>query len=376
MTLGNGRGGFCGDVLSNVLEKAGYNVFREFYVNDRGKQVEDLKKGLYKGEKRTALQIQKENQKIITKKLKIKFDVWFSENSLYKSKEVDKILNWLKKKKLAYEKEGALWFKSSKFGDDKDRVLVKADGEKTYFSSDIAYLKNKFKRGFDKLVFFWGADHYGYIGRMKAVVKALGYKKEQVDFIIMQMVRLFEKGKQVRMSKRTGTYITLEELIDEVGLDVARFFFLTRNSGSHLNFDLSLAKEKSQKNPVYYVQYAYARICNILKKSQITNSKLQTNSKFKIQNSKLLNHSSELDLIKQLIRFPEIIEDTAKDYQVQRIPQYAIDLAESFHKFYKNCRVLTEDKELSQARLSLILATQSILKNTLDLMGLSSPEKM
>jgi len=382
LTLGNGRGGFYGDVLANVLEKAGYNVTREYYINDRGKQVEDLKKGLYKGEKRTVSQIQKENQKIITKKLKIKFDNWFSEESLYRNKEVDKILDWLKRKKLAYEKEGALWFKSTKFGDDKDRVLVKADDEKTYFASDLAYLKNKFGRGFDKLIFFWGADHYGYVGRMKAAVEALGYKKEQADFIIMQLVRLFEKGKQVRMSKRTGTYVTLEELIDKVGLDVARFFFLTRSAGSHLNFDLDLAKEKSEKNPVYYVQYANARIHSILAKSKVKSPCLdgrREKSKIQIKNKKifgLLNHPSELTLIKQLIRFPEVIEDTAKDYQVQRIPQYAIDLATEFHKFYRDCRVITKNKELSQARISLISATQAVLKNTLNLMGISTPEKM
>lgn len=367
LTLGNGRGGFCGDVLSNVLEKAGYNVIREYYLNDRGKQVEDLKKGLYKGEKRTALQIQKENQEFITKKLKIKFDNWFSEKSLYKNKEVDKVLGYLRKKKLTYKEEGALWFKSTKFGDDKDRVLIKKGGDYTYLASDITYLKNKFNRKFNKLIYFWGADHHGYIGRMKAAAKALGYKKEQVDFIIMQMVRLLEKGKQVRMSKRAGTYVALEELIDEVGLDVARFFFLIRGYGTHLNFDLSLAKEKSEKNPVYYVQYAYARICSILRKAKIRPD---------IKSLNELKEESELDLIKQLIRFEEIIDDTSKDYQVQRIPQYAIDLAESFHKFYKNCRVLTDDKKLSQARLSLILATQAVLKNTLNIMGISAPEKM
>lgn len=373
LTLGNGRGGFCGDVLSNVLEAIGYNVTREYYINDRGKQIEDLKKGLYKGEKRTVSQIQKENQKVITKKLKIKFDVWFSEKSLYKRKEVDKILNWLKRKKLAYEKEGALWFKSTKFGDDKDRVLVKADEEKTYFASDVAYLKNKFERGFDKLIFFWGADHYGYLDRMKAVVQALGYKKEQTDFIIMQLVRLFEKGKQIRMSKRTGTYVTLEELIDEVGLDVARFFFLTRSAGSHLNFDLSLAKEKSEKNPVYYVQYAHARICSILAKANGFGRRTSKNGR---ATSKLLVHPSELALIKQLVRFLEIIEDIAKDYQVQRLPNYALDLVGAFHKFYEDCRVISGNKELSSSRLSLLLATQKVLKNTLDLMGISAPSKM
>jgi len=371
LTLGNGRGGFCGDVLSNVLERAGYNVIREYYLNDRGKQIEDLKKGLYKGEKRTVLQIQKENQKFITRKLKIKFDNWFSEKSLYKNKEVDKVLYYLRKKKLIYKKEGALWFKSTKFGDDKDRVLIKKSGDYAYLAADIAYLKNKFDRKFDKLIYFWGADHHGYIKRIEAAAEALGYKKEQVDFIIFQMVRLLEKGKQVKMSKRAGAYVALEELIDEVGLDVARFFFLIRGYGAHLNFDLSLAKEKSDKNPVYYIQYAYARICSILRKAQISKPKCQI--KPKTQN---LKEPSELALIKQLIRFEEIIEDTSKDYQVQRIPQYAIDLAESFHKFYKNCRVLTDDKKLSQARLSLILATQIVLKNILDVMGISAPSKM
>ena len=367
LTLGNGRGGFGGDVLANVLTKAGYEVTREYYINDRGKQIEDLGKGLYKGEKRTVSQIQKQNQKFIIKKLKIKFDVWFSEKSLYRSKEVDKILNYLKSKKLTYKRDEALWFKSTNFGDDKDRVLVRANGEKTYLASDVAYLKNKFERGFDKLIFFWGADHYGYIGRIKAAAEALGYKKEQMDFIIIQLVRL----KQGRMSKRSGLYVTLEELIDEVGLDVTRFFFLQRAAGSHLIFDMDLAKEKSEKNPVYYIQYAYARICSILRKAQIPKSKFQIKSK--IQN---LKEPSELELIKQLIRFPEVIEDVAKDYQVQRMPSYALELVAAFHKFYENCRVISEDKELTRTRLSLVLVTQEVLKNTLDLMGISAPEHM
>ncbi len=393
LTLGNGRGGFCGDVLANVLEKAGYKVEREYYINDVGEQIRKLghsvigdSEAVYKrkyikelrkkikgdnpeevGDKAVKI-ILKEMIKSSIEKMGIKFDVWFSEKSLYENKEVEKVLNWLKKQKLVYEKEGALWFKSTKFGDDKDRVLIKADNEKTYFASDIAYLKNKFERGFDSLVFFLGADHYGYIARIKAAAEAMGYKKEQVNVIIMQLVRLFEKGKQVRMSKRAGIYVTLDELINEVGLDVARFFFLTRSSNSHLNFDLDLAKERSEKNPVYYVQYAHARICSILRKAK--------SSKFQVPSSKLLNHPLELELIKQLIRFPEIIEDTAKDYQVQRIPQYAVDLADGFHKFYENCRVITEDKEISQARLSLILATKTVLKNTLNLMGISAPSKM
>jgi len=399
LTLGNGRGGFCGDVLANVLEKAGFKVKREYYINDVGEQIKKLghsvigdSEAVYKGAyikklkkkilgsrasqysaeevgEKAAEAILKEMIKPSVKKMGIDFDVWFSEKSLYKKGEVDKILSWLKNKKLTYKKEEALWFKSTKFGDDKDRVLVKAGGEKTYFASDIAYLKNKFKRDFKKLIFFWGADHHGYVKRMEAAVKALGCRKEQADFIIMQLVRLFEKGKQVRMSKRAGIYITLDELISGVGLDVARFFFLMRSAGSHLNFDMDLAKERSEKNPVYYIQYAYARICSILEKAK---AKINSNPRI----VELLDHPSELNLIKQLTKFPEIIEDTAKDYQVQRIPQYAINLAAVFHQFYRDCQVLTDDKKLSQARLYLILATKVVLKDTLDLMGISAPSKM
>lgn len=370
LTLGNGRGGFGGDVLSNVLEKAGFDVIREFYVNDHGKQIKNLEAGLYKGEERTADQIQKENRKIIEEKLKIKFDVWFPEKDLYKKKEVDRILNYLKKKKLLYEKGGALWFKSTQFGDDKDRVLVKEDGEKTYFASDIAYLKNKFNRKFKKLIIFLGADHHGYMGRMKAAVEALGYKKEQLDFIILQMVRLIEGGKEVKMSKRAGVFIEIEELIDEVGLDAARFFFLARGANSHLNFDMDLAKKKSQENPVYYTQYAHARICSILHKMQ------NANFEFKISNFELLDDENELALIKKMMKFPEIIKDISGDYQTQRLPQYTIELAEAFHKFYEKCQVLSGDKKLSEARIALAKGAQIILKNSFNLMGISVPEKM
>ena len=365
LTLGNARGGFMGDALANVFKKAGFDVTREFYINDRGKQIEDLKKGLYKGEKRTLSQIQKENQKFITDKkegLNIKFDVWFSEKSLYKNKEVDKIIAYLKKKKLTYEKDGAVWFKTTKFGDDKDRVLIRENGEETYFASDVAYLKNKFNRGFKKLIIFVGADHHGYVKRIKAAAQALGYKKEQVDFIVMQLVTL----KEGRMSKRAGIYIKLEELINKVGLGAARFFFLQRAANSHLIFDLELAKKKSKENPVYYVQYAHARISSILRKSKIKPGK----------NFDKLKEKEELDLIKQLIRLPEVVEDIAKDYQVQRLPQYAVELAESFHRFYQECPVLTKDKELTKARLGLIKTVQAALKETLDLMGISAPLKM
>jgi len=396
LTLGNGRGGFCGDVLANVLAKAGYKTFREYYINDVGEQVKKLghsvigdSETIYKGDyifdlrkkvkgdnpekvgEQAAKIILEEMIKPSTKKMGIKFDVWFSEKSLYQKKEVDKVLEQLKNKNLCYKKQGALWFKSTNFGDDKDRVLIKANGEKTYFASDIAYLKNKISRGFDVLIYFWGADHYGYVARLKAAAQALGYKKEQLHIIVSQLVRLFADGKEMRMSKRTGNYTTLDELIDEVGLDIARFFFLIRNNDTHLNFDLDLAKEQSEKNPVFYIQYAHARICAILRKC----GKLEIRNP-KSENLKLLNHPSELNLIKQLIRFPEIIEDIANDYQVQRLPLYAIDLAASFHQFYRDCQVLTGDRPLLEARTGLILATKIVLKNTLDLMGISVPPKM
>lgn len=394
LTLGNGRGGFCGDVLANVLKKAGYRAEKEYYVNDRGEQIRKLGYSViggvgavYKGDyidglkkrvkgdnpdevgERAGEIILEEMIKPTVEKMGIKYDNWFSEKSLYKKEDVYKVLDWLRKQDLAYENDGALWFRSTKYGDDKDRVLITASGDTTYLASDIAYFKDKMDRGFDLVIDLWGADHHGYVPRFKAMVKALGYKEEAWQVILMQLVRLFRKGKEVRMSKREGVYVTLDELIDEVGVDAARFFFLTRSPGSHLNFDLDLAKEQSEKNPVYYVQYAHARICSILRKSKTR--------KPKVKNLELLNHPSELKLIKQLIRLSEVIEDTAKDYQVQRLPQYAKDIAISFHQFYTECRVLNENnKELTQARLALVSATKIVLKNTLALMGITAPEKM
>lgn len=390
LTLGNGRGGFGGDVLSNVLEKAGYKVGREYYVNDTGVQVKKLghsvlkdSQAVYKGKyidkikvkgkdpqevgEKAAKIILKDIIKPSVKKMEIKFDTWFSQKSL----NVDKVLKGLKD--LTYEKESALWFKSTKFKDEKDRVLIKEDGEKTYLAYDIAYLKNKIDRDFNKLIFFWGADHHGYINRMKAATEALGYKKEQIDIIIIQLVAVMWAGREgnkkevTRMSKRKGIYWGIDELIEELGLDVVRFFFLNRSFDSHLIFDLDLAKEQSKKNPVYYIQYAHARISNILKKSK---------EKPKGLNLKSLDKPTELALIKELIRFPEIIEETVQDYQTHRIPQYAIDLADAFHRFYEECQVISEDKKLTQARLSLISAVKVVLRNTLDLMGISAPEKM
>jgi arginyl-tRNA synthetase len=403
LTLGNGRGGFFGDVLSNIYGKTGFLVSREYFINDAGYQVEVLGhsilgdvKAQYQGQyidelrkKFTGFFSSKDPKKVgakaadyiiekmikptVRERMKIKFDAWFSERKL-KGQVTKKMLELLKEKNLTYEKDGALWFKSSDFGDDKDRVLVTSEKnehshETTYILSDIAYHYNKFvERKFDKVIDVWGADHHGYISRLQASKKALAIPGE-LEIIIMQLVRLFQGGQEVKMSKRLGTYVTLDELLDEIPLDVARFFFLMYSPDTHMDFNLDLAKEESDKNPVYYVQYAYARISSILAKAQ--------NIKHKTQNLNLLKEPAELALIKQLIRLPEIIEDTARDFQVQRLPQFALELVRSFHKFYEECRVIDEkNPELTQARLALVEATRIVLKNTLDLMGISAPEKM
>ena len=393
LTIANARGGPMGDVLANVLKKAGYKAEKEFYVNDSGNQILSLgksilgqKSGEYKGkyidelrkkvkEKDPVKAGQKAGQiitnemiKKTTDKLGIKYNNWFFESELSKSGKIDKVLESLKKKKLIYEKEGAVWFKSKKFGDTRDRVMVRKDGQKTYLAGDIAYHYNKFKqRKFDKVINIWGADHHGDVPGLLAGVDAIGYKGK-LDIILHQFVTILEKGKKKRMSKRKGVFVTLDELLDEVGSDVIRFFFLMYSANRHMDFDLGLAKEKSEKNPVYYVQYAYARINSILRKA----------AKYELRNTKynLLVHPSELGLIKELIKLPEIVEDIAKDYQVQRLPHYALDVATAFHKFYTDCKVLGDYKDLEKARLSLVLATKIVLENILDLMGISKPKKM
>ena len=397
LTIGNARGGPFGDVLGNVLKRAGFRVEKEYYINDYGMQILTLGHSVLKdgeaqykgdyidylnkkikekdpyraGESAAKIIIEEMIKKTISR-MGIKYNEWFSENSLHKSGKVDDALEVLNKKGLIYEKEGAKWFRSSKYGDERDRVVVKADGLKTYLAGDIAYHRYKFeKKEFDKVIDVWGADHYGDVPGLMAGVEALGYK-DKLEIILHQFITLIEKGEKKKMSKRKGIYVTMDELLNLIGLDIVRFFFLQKSINTHLNFDLDLARQQSEKNPVYYVQYAHARICSILRKLKMKNEKL----KITIKNLKLLNHPNELVLIKQLIRLPEIIEDTAKDYQVQRIPQYVIDLATSFHQFYRDCKVLTEDKNLSEARLGLILATKIVLKNTLNLMGISAPEKM
>jgi len=405
--IGNGRGAFWGDTLANILEKAGFKVIREYYINDapsntqikllgqtaleKGEtylneylksKIEKIKPKLNKikdeGEAGYLLaqEVQKDIEDFVEKKLKIKFDKWFPDTKLYQESRVEKIFNWLKKKDYIYQKEGAWWIKTSKFGDEKDWVIIRSKdegGEPTYFLSDIAYHKDKIDRGFEKIIDIWGADHQGHVRKMKAAIEILNFKGD-LDLLISQIVRV----KGLKISKRKGVIISLEELLKEVSLDVARFFYLTKSLDTQMEFDLELAKEQSEKNPVYYIQYAHARICSILKRTKSKEQRTINQKKCSLftVHCSLLNHPSELELIKQLIRFPEIIEDTARDYQVQRIPQYALDLATAFHQFYRDCRVLTEVRPMSTARLALVLATKQVIKNTLDLMGISAPERM
>lgn len=395
LTVGNSRGGIIGDVLSNIFQKSGWEATREYYFNDAGGQIDVLGHSIlkddeaqYKGEYIDNLaneikgdeprEVGKEAAKKIirwiketTAKMGIRFDVWTAEGKdLRDTGKLDKIIAWLKENKLAYESEGAWWFKSTQFSDDKDRVIVKSNGDPTYFALDCAYHKDKFDRGFDKAIDVWGADHHGDVARIKGFVKALGFEKK-FDILMHQFVRIVKDGREVRMSKREGNYILVDDLLREVGKDVYRFFMLTYAPNSHLVFDLDLAKEKSQKNPVYYVQYAYARIHSILAK--IKNEK----SEIKNIDYKLLNKPEELALIKQLIKLPELVSEIVGDYQVQKLTTYAIRLAESFHHFYEKCPVINaESEELKLARSTLLEATQIVLKNTLDLMGISAPEKM
>jgi len=310
--------------------------------------------------------------------MNITFDKWFSEQKLIESGEVDKALSDFDKKGLSYKKDGALWFKTTEFGDDKDRVLVKADGENTYFANDAAYHWDKFAlRGFDKVVNFWGADHHGYVGRMQAATQAMGFV-DQLEIVIMQLVRLIQDGKEVRMSKRKGTYITMDELLDLIGgtqqeaSDVARFFFLSRSFNTHMDFDLDLAREHSEKNPVFYVKYAYARLSGILKNAGELN--------LPRANLDLIQHEKEFDLIRELIKLPELLEAIIEDknYPVHLLTFYAQNLASKFHSFYDQCRVIDDmDLDLTAARLKLVEATKIVLGITMiELIGISAPEKM
>ncbi len=392
--LGNGRGGPYGDVLANVLEKANYDVSREYYVNNYGNQIKVLGHSVLKDEEaqyrgdyidnlhskikgndpfgvgqEAANEIVENIIKPSMEKLGIKFDNYFYEKSLHEEGKIEKRFEELKKKDLIYEKEGALWFRAIKFGDEKDRVIRKSTGEITYFGGDIAYHKDKFERGFDRVIDIWGADHHGDVARVMGAMKALGYEGK-LEIILTQFVRVIKDGQEFKMSKRAGTYVTIDDLLNEVGKDAVRFFFLMHSHNTHMDFDLDLAKEKSSKNPVFYVQYAHARICSIFRKAGIRESDIEK------ADLSLLKEVAEIDLIRELNILPELVLDVAQSYEVHKLTTYAKSLADKFHKFYEKCKVIGEDEELQKARLTLLLASKIVLKNTLDILGIEAPEKM
>ncbi len=420
LTLGNGRGGVYGDVLANVLKKAGYDVTKEYYINDAGGQIEILghsvlgdEEGQYKGEYidelskkftegspvevgQNALEIIFEGIKKTVSEMGIEFDKWFSEQKELRDKgKVDEIINWFKEKDLVYEKDGALWFKASEFGDVEDRVLIKQNGEPTYFGVDCAYHKNKFvERKFDKVINIWGADHHGDVARVKGFVEALGYK-DKLEIILMQFVRLVKDGKSARMSKREGNFVLVDDILKEVGKDVFRYFMLTRSANTHMDFDMDLAKEQSKKNPVYYIQYAGARMSSLLEKASFQEKAKESSESSNSFSFGLAVGSSsnipikalekefrtlgafERNLILKLAQFPEVVEDTSKDYQVHHLATYAHELAKTFTDFYENVRVLgEEDEERKEALLQLVFITRQILEEALNLLGIEAPEKM
>ncbi len=396
--LGNGRGGFYADTLGRVLEKAGYDVTNEYYVNDAGEQVMKLGHSVLRdseavyggeyieklagqlngesdvrtaGEKAAKIILEEMIKPVVQDTMRVRFDQWTSEKKLIEDGYVDKALALLRERGKTFESDGALWLRTTEYGDDKDRVLVKQDGSKTYFASDCGYILNKMERKFTLLIETWGADHHGYINRFRAAAEAIGFPKEKIYFVIVQLVRLMKGGEEVRMSKRAGNVVGIDELIEIVGHDVARFFFVMYSPDTHMNFDLGLAAERSEKNPVYYVQYAYARLSSILRKAE------ESNLKPSIEQLDLLVHPKEKILMRELMAFPELIERMAGDKTVHALPQYAIRLADRLHSFYADCQVIdSESQALSGVRLSLIQATKIVLAETLRLIGVSTPEKM
>ncbi|OQY09029.1 MAG: arginine--tRNA ligase [Desulfobacteraceae bacterium 4572_187] len=418
--VGHGRGAAVGDSVGNILSFSGYDVQKEYYINDSGRQINTLGRSVflryrelfgekiefpddcYQGDyiRDIAVKIKgtdggellKQNEedavsycaRLAAGKILegirqdldffgVKFDVWFSEQSLYDSGVVDLVINDFKKKKIIYEKDGALWFKTSDFGDEKDRVVVKKNGEKTYFASDIAYHQDKYERGFDLAIDVWGADHHGYIPRMTASVEAFGLNRNQFQVILVQLVNLLRGGEPVAMSTRAGEFITLKDVISEVGRDAARFIFLTRHYDSPLDFDLELAKKKTSDNPVYYVQYVHARISSIIRKAAEREIRDLMPGDDAVA---MLIQPEEVELMKALARYPETIENSAKLMEPHRITFFLMNLASLFHAYYNKHRVLTNDPVLSHGRLYLITAVQKVIRNGLTLLGVSAPDKM
>ena len=421
MHIGNARGGAIGDCLASVLDAAGYDVQREFYVNDAGNQIEkfatslevrylqecgkdvELPEDAYHGEditvharnffsevgdKYAECDSQERRDALVAYalpkniagleadlgKYRIKYDKWFRESTLHKDGSVQKVIEALKERGVTYEQDGALWFKASEFGNDKDIVLIRANGIPTYIVPDIAYHYNKLvTRGYDKAIDVLGADHHGYIPRMKAALTALGLDADRLDIVIMQMVRLVRNGETIKLSKRSGKAITLNTLLEEIPIDAARFFFNLREPNSHFDFDLELAAKQSSENPVYYVQYAHARICSIIKKAAEEGIEVVTPSAEALNR---LNSDEERDLISHLAGLTDEIIGAAKNYDPAKITHYVIDLATLFHKFYNAHRVVSEDKELTEARLFLCTAVKNTIKNILVMLKVDVPEAM
>ena len=417
--VGHGRGAAAGSALVNVMRAAGYPVTSEYYINDAGNQINNLAlsvdhrylellgkatedtfpengyhgadiidtaQRIIKKDGDKYLNMSAEERLNIFKELALKeklaalkedlaafnceFDVWYSERTLHPDK-VKAAVEVLQKNGKIYEEGGALWLKSTDYGDDKDRVVIRDNGVPTYLAADIAYHKDKFERGFGKLINIWGADHHGYICRVKAAMSALGYNADDLDVLLLQMVRLLRGGELVKLSKRTGQTVTLAELIEEVGTDAARYFFIMRSMDSQLDFDLDLAKSKSNENPVYYIQYAHARICSIFRQAEETGLKVTDGVELS-----LLKDETEIDIINKLQEYEEEIERAATEYAPQRIARYAYELAGKFHSFYNQCRILGVDDKLAEARLALVTVTAHTIRHALGILGVSAPEKM
>ncbi|MEW5908597.1 MAG: arginine--tRNA ligase, partial [Thermodesulfobacteriota bacterium] len=415
--VGHGRGAAVGDSVANILTFCGYNVQREYYVNDSGKQIRTLGLSVYlrlkeeSGEKidfppdcyqgeyirvfakeimekglkwesdeagisfcaRYAAEKITEGMRRDLETFGVVFDRWFSEQSLYDSGKVEEVLLELKGRGYVYEKDGALWFRSSRYGDEKDRVVIRKEGQATYFASDIAYHKDKFDRGFEHVIDVWGADHHGYIPRMSAAVQASGHQKDQFQVILIQLVNLLRSGQPVAMSTRAGEFVTLKDVIDEVGKDAARFIFLTRHHESPLDFDLEVAKKQTNDNPVYYVQYVHARISSIIRKGKergIEVAVMEQEPAFS------LTEPEEIAILKAFWRYPEVIYYSAKYMEPHRITYFLMELASLFHTYYNKHRVLTDDTRLTCDRISLVTAVKEIIRNGLYLLGVSAPETM
>lgn len=418
--IGHGRGAAVGDSIGNILSFCGYEIQKEYYINDSGRQIYTLGRSVYlrykeligqpisfppecyqgdyirefaafvkadKGSK--LLDMDEENAisycaKLMAKKILsgirqdlnafgVKFDNWFSEQSLYDAGRVDDIINNFQKREIIYQKDGALWFNTRKFGDEKDRVVVKKNGQTTYFASDIAYHMDKYHRGFDRVIDVWGADHHGYIPRVAAAIEASGKHRNQFQVILVHLVNLLKGGEPVAMSTRMGQFITLRNIIDEVGRDATRFIFLTRHHESPLDFDLEVAKKKTNENPVYYVQYVHARIASIARKGK---DRGKTDVAWDEQAVNRLRTPEEIQLMKAMARYPDVVQHSANSLEPHHITYYLTHLAALFHAYYNKHRVLTDDPILSHGRLYLVFAVKKVIKSGLTLLGVSAPEKM